>query len=93
MSDAIIVAIITGLFSVLGIIITSRQSNKKVVRELEKHQAKMEHKFELQQALTEQKIEDLTREVRAHNDFARRMPAVETDVGWIKDKIEFFHGK
>lgn len=91
MSEAIIVAIITGIFSVCGIIISNRQSNKKVVRELEKHQIKMEHKFEMQQALTDQKIEALTREVRTHNNFAQRMPVVENEVKNIKDKMEYLH--
>lgn len=91
MSEAIIVAIITGLFSVAGIIITTRQNNRKVVRELEKHQAKMEHKFEMQQALTDQKIEELTREVRAHNNFAQRMPVVENEIENIKNKIDYLH--
>ena len=88
MSDAIIVAIITGLFSVAGIIITTRQSNRKVVRELEKHQTKMEHKFEMQQALTDQKIEELTREVRTHNNFAQRMPVVEEQIKTANHRIE-----
>lgn len=91
MSDAIIVAIITGLFSVVGIVITSKQSNRKVVQELEKHQMKLERKFDVQQAVTDQKIEELTREVRAHNNFAQRMPVVENEVKNLKDKMEYLH--
>ena len=33
------------------------------------------------QAVTETKLDELTREVREHNNFARRMPVVETEKG------------
>lgn len=53
------------------------------------------------QAVTETRLEELTREVREHNNFARRMPVVEeqikvenhriadleTDVEKLKDKL------
>ena len=74
MSDAIIVAPITGGLSLLGVIITSRKSARD-----------MEHKLELRQAVTDTKIEELTREVRAHNNFAQRMPVVEQE---IKDVVK-----
>jgi hypothetical protein len=43
------------------------------------------------QAVNATKIEELTRAVREHNNFAKRMPAVETEVKWIKEKIEYLH--
>lgn len=78
--NTIIAAAISGGLALLGVIITSMTSNRKIERNLEVHQA-----------VTDQKIEDLTREVRKHNGFAERMPALETEVRWIKDKVEFFH--
>ena len=40
------------------------------------------------QAVTETKIEELTREVREHNNFAKRVPLLEKDVQYIKDQIK-----
>ena len=39
------------------------------------------------QAVTDTKIEELTREVREHNNFARRMPVVEEKIGYIERDI------
>ena len=77
MSDAIIVALITGGLSLLGVIITSRKSTRD-----------MEHKLELRQAVTDTKIEELTREVRAHNNFAQRMPVVEQEIKDVVKRVD-----
>lgn len=39
------------------------------------------------QAVTEEKIEELTREVREHNNFAKRMPVVEEQIKGINHRI------
>lgn len=67
--ETIISAAITGGLVLVGVIITNIQSNKKI-----------EHKLETAQAVTDCKIEELTREVREHNNFARRMPVVEEQI-------------
>jgi len=64
----------------VGVIITSMQSNRKIERKLEIHQA-----------VTDQKIEELTREVREHNNFAKRMPALEEKISGIDEKIHIYH--
>ena len=64
--ESIIVALITGGVSVLTVLISNMQANKKIEIQLDK-----------QQAITETKLEELTIEVRAHNDFARRIPVIE----------------
>lgn len=43
------------------------------------------------QAVMEAKIEELTREVREHNNFAKRMPVVENEIIHIKDDIKHYH--
>lgn len=40
------------------------------------------------QAVTETKMEELTREVREHNNFAKRMPVVEEQIKVINHRIE-----
>lgn len=64
--EGIIAAIITGVLSLIGVVISNLASNAKMSKELEKAQA-----------VTDTKIEELTREVREHNNFARRVPVLE----------------
>ena len=77
MTDAVIVAVITGGLSVLGVIISNIGSNRKI-----------EDTLSTSQAVTDCKIEELTREVREHNNFARRMPVVEQQIVDIKKDID-----
>lgn len=77
MTEAIIVALITGGLSVLGVIISNIGSNRKI-----------EDALSTSQAVTDCKIEELTREVREHNNFARRMPVVEQQIVDIKKDID-----
>ena len=77
MTDAVIVALITGGLSVLGVIISNIGSNRKI-----------ENALSTSQAVTDCKIEELTREVREHNNFARRMPVVEQQIMDIKKDID-----
>ena len=76
MTEAVIVALITGGLSVLGVIISNIGSNRKI-----------EDALSTSQAVTDCKIEELTREVREHNNFARRMPVVEQQIVDIKNDI------
>lgn len=43
------------------------------------------------QAVTDTKLEDLTREVREHNNFAKRMPVVEEAIKNLEEKVNYFH--
>lgn len=45
------------------------------------------------QAVTEEKIEELTREVREHNTFAKRMPVVEEQIKVINHRIADLEGE
>ena len=76
MSEAVIVAIITGSISLIGTIITVLATSKKT-----------EQNMQIAQAVTDTKLEELTREVREHNNFARRMPVVEEQIKNINQKI------
>ena len=39
-------------------------------------------------AVTDQKIEELTREVREHNDFARKIPVIQNDIKTLYHQID-----
>lgn len=82
--EGIISAVITGVFSLVGIIITVNKSNQKLVAEIKAEQAKA-------QAVTDIRLDELTREVREHNNFARRMPVVEEQIKGIQEKMNYLH--
>ena len=64
--ESILTAIITGGLALVGVIVTNISGNRS-----------MQAKLEKSQAVTDTKLEELTREVREHNGFAKRMPVVE----------------
>ena len=63
------VEIIVGVLTLIGVILTNASSNKKV-----------EHSLQTSQAVTDYKIDELTREVREHNNFAKRVPVLEEQI-------------
>ena len=65
MAESIIVAIITGVLTLIGVLISNSKS----------------------QAVMETKVNELTREVRAHNNFAKRMPVVEEQIKVINHRL------
>lgn len=69
-------SIIVGLLTFAGVVVTNRKAN-----------AEMIHKMEVWRAVTDTKVEELTREVREHNNFAKRMPEAETEIRHISDEI------
>ena len=62
----IIVAAVTGAATVLTVLLTNNRNNRDMNAKLEKSQA-----------VTDTKLDELTREVRLHNSFALRIPVVE----------------
>ena len=76
MSEAIIVAIITGGLSLIGVIVSNNRTAQS-----------MDAKLDKQQAVTETKLEELTREVRTHNNFAQRVPVLEEQMKVANHRI------
>ena len=74
---AILAAIITGGLSLVGVILSNRAASSRMQAQLEK-----------QQAVMDEKIEELTREVRAHNNFAQRVPVLETKLKADEHRID-----
>lgn len=66
MAESIIVAIITGVLTLAGVLISNSKS----------------------QAVVEEQVKELTREVREHNNFAKRMPVVEEQLKVVNHRIE-----
>ena len=76
MSEAIIVALITGGLSLAGVVITCLATARKT-----------EKAAAVAQAITDTKLDELTREVRIHNNFAQRMPVVEEQIKVINHRL------
>lgn len=76
MSEGAIIAIITGVFTIAGTVITVLAGNRKT-----------NETIKINQAVTDTKLEELTREVREHNNFAQRMPVVEEQIKVINHRI------
>ena len=72
MSDAVISALITGGVALVGIIVTALGTNSKLDK---------------QYAVMNTELAELTREVREHNNFARRMPVVEEQIKVANHRI------
>ena len=76
MDTAIIVSIISGIFTLAGTIIS-------VVVGL----SKASQKAAVQQAITDTKLEELTREVRKHNGFAESIPVIQEQIRVANHRI------
>lgn len=76
MSEAIITALITGGLALIGVVISNFAAARKT-----------EETIHIHQAVTDTRLEDLTREVREHNNFARRMPVVEEQIKVINHRL------
>jgi len=72
----VIVALITGGFSILAVVLTNNHANNK-----------MQSEMKTTQAVTEEQLKELTREVRTHNDFATRIPLLEQEVKNLKKRV------
>ena len=69
-------SILVGIFSLIGVVITNKRSNKDI-----------EQRIAVSQAVTETKNEELTREVREHNNFANRKTVGEEQKRSVKRRI------
>lgn len=82
MVDAIVVALITGGLSLIGVIITNLAGQRRT-----------EQRMVTAQAVTDTKLEELTREVRAHNNFAQRVPVLEEQMRVANHRITDLENK
>lgn len=75
--ESIIGSIITGGLALVGVVFSNLSNNKKI-----------ENTLSTQQAVTDTKLEELTREVRAHNNFAQRVPVLEEQIKVANNRIK-----
>ena len=82
MSDAVLVAIISGVLTLIGVVVTVWAGMRKQAQNAA-----------VQQAITDTKLEELTREVRKHNNFAERLPVVEEQIKVANHRIADLEAK
>ena len=82
MPEAVLAAAVTGVLSLIGTVIAVLAANNKT-----------NNMLEVSLAVMDTKIEELTREVRLHNNFAQRIPVVEEQIKTINKCIEDLDGK
>lgn len=81
MSDAIIVGLIAGASSIIAALTSSWATSNKVQHELDK-----------QNAVQNEQIKELTREVRVHNSFAEKLPKLEAKIEFLTERIDKLEG-
>lgn len=67
--ETVLATIAVAFISLIGTVLTTKAGNDKIQHDLDKHNA-----------VQDTKLEELTREVRQHNDFATRIPVIEQRV-------------
>lgn len=75
--DNILGAVITGVLTLAGVIITTVSSNRKI-----------ENQLVTAQAVTDTKIDNLAEEVRKHNDFAIKIPVIQEQMKVVNHRID-----
>ena len=77
MIETVLAAIITGAATLAGVLISNSR-----------HARDMESRRERAQAVTDTKLEALTREVRLHNELARRVPVLEEQLHSMSHRLK-----
>lgn len=77
MDPTVLASLITGLLSLAGVMLSNLLSDRR-----------QEAAQKTAQAVTDARLEELTREVRLHNNFARRMPVVEEQIKILQHSLE-----
>lgn len=77
MTEGIIVAVITVVGAIIAALIQGNLTASKLTLEIDK-----------KLAISDTKMDELTREVREHNDFARRVPVIEEQIRVINHRID-----
>lgn len=92
MSDGITAALIAAGASVTVQIIAAARQSRVLLQQIEAESrlsdARLDAKLEKYQAVTNEKIDELTRETRKHNQFAQRMPVLEEKVANLEKRRE-----
>lgn len=77
MDTSLAVALISGILTLAGVLLSNVFTHQKMMSEIEKAQA-----------VTDTKLEELTREVRRHNGFAEKIPQLDIRVKNLEENLK-----
>ena len=80
-------ALSVALIGLIGTIYNANANCKKTQAELQRYNDKIQAELEKQNAVQSTQIEELTREVRLHNNFAERIPVIEQKVKALEKTV------
>ena len=89
MGDGVIIAIITGVLSLIGVVFTSASNRKKISADFQRNSELADAKLETRLAVLDTRMNALTDEVRKHNNFAERLPTIEEKVSNMEKRIDY----
>lgn len=84
----IIVAIVGAIATIVAVVLTDKSQRKDLMSELQRASEASDARLDKAIAVTNTKMDELTREVREHNNFARRMPVVEEQIKVINHRLD-----
>ena len=87
-SDTVLAVIITGIFSVIVQMIISHNASKDLYAKLDKQSELSDAKLDTEIRVVKTQIDELTREVRKHNNFAERVPVLEEKINAANHRID-----
>lgn len=105
-SEIILPSLVGGGLALIGVLVTNSSNKDKIINDVDKKNTDMINQFKeenvkainevktemkVHQTKTDTVIEELTREVREHNNFARRMPVLEKGMEDLEEKVNYFH--
>lgn len=87
MDSGIVIAIVTGLLSLAGVIVTSASNRKKISQDFQRNAELADARLDSQIKVINAHLENLGEEVRKHNSFGSRIPVLEEKVSNLEKRV------
>ena len=88
MSETILVPIISGFFTLIGVILTIREAGRKQTQAMRDELREQHEEFKVEQAVMTEQISSLRIEVKKHNDFGIKIPVLEEKLKVMDHRIK-----
>lgn len=88
MSETILVPIISGIFTLVGVILTIRETSRKQTEAVRDELKEQHEEFKVEQAVMTEQISSLRIEVKKHNDFGVKIPVMEEQIKVINHRLQ-----
>lgn len=87
MDSGIVIAIVTGLLSLAGVVVTSYSNRKKISADFQRNAELADARLDSQIQVINAHLENLGEEVRKHNSFGSRIPVLEEKVSNLEKRV------